>query len=103
MIVSLARTPRAVDLMFLLLFPVADGGQLYALASVARKFRKSKMTAALRNASDGVELHHYRRRLTSPGRRRKGRAWVQFSELDFVIAEIGHVGRLPHLAALLAT
>jgi mannitol/fructose-specific phosphotransferase system IIA component (Ntr-type) len=57
-IVSLARTPRAVDLVFLLLLPVADGGRLNALASVARKLRKSETTAALRNASDGVELHH---------------------------------------------
>ncbi|MFL5068580.1 MAG: hypothetical protein ACJ8D9_03220 [Xanthobacteraceae bacterium] len=57
-IVSLARTPRAVDLVFLLLLPVADGGRLNALASVARKLRKSETTAALPNASDGVELHH---------------------------------------------
>jgi nitrogen PTS system EIIA component len=48
---------KPVDLVFLLLLPVADGGQLNALARVARKLRKSETAAALRNASDRAELY----------------------------------------------
>jgi len=49
-----------VDIVFLLLLPeaAAAGDQLGALASIARKLRKPEVTAALRSAKDGAEMHH---------------------------------------------
>jgi nitrogen PTS system EIIA component len=47
-----------VDIVFLLLLPEApDGEQLGALASIARKLRKPEITAALREARDGPQMH----------------------------------------------
>ena len=50
----------SVDIVFLLLLPeaAAAGDQLGALASIARKLRKPEVTAALRGAKDGAEMHH---------------------------------------------
>jgi nitrogen PTS system EIIA component len=45
---------KPVDLVFLLLLPdVAEGDQLNALASVARRLRDAKTSSAIREASDG--------------------------------------------------
>lgn len=49
---------KPVDIVFLLLLPEADGGgQLGALASVARRLRDPVVTAALRHARDGAEMY----------------------------------------------
>jgi nitrogen PTS system EIIA component len=49
---------KPVDLVFLLLLPTkADGEQLNALASVARKLRNPETTASVRRARDGTEAH----------------------------------------------
>jgi PTS system nitrogen regulatory IIA component len=48
---------KPIDIVFLLLLPEsAKGEQLSALACVARKFRSSALTAALRNAREAAEI-----------------------------------------------
>jgi PTS system nitrogen regulatory IIA component len=48
---------KPIDIVFLLLLPEsAKGEQLSALACVARKFRSSAVTAALRNAREAAEI-----------------------------------------------
>jgi nitrogen PTS system EIIA component len=49
---------KPVDTVFLLLLPeAADGEQLGALASIARKLRDPAITAALRRARDSAEMY----------------------------------------------
>ena len=48
---------KPVDLVFLLLLPVAASEQLNALASVARKLRDPSTLRRLRAATDGGELY----------------------------------------------
>ena len=46
-----------VDLVFLLLLPLSQGGELTALAAVARKLRDAATAARLRGAADRVEMY----------------------------------------------
>ena len=49
---------QPVDIVFLLLLPsTAQGEQLTALASVARRLRDAQVTADLRDAADGAALY----------------------------------------------
>jgi PTS system nitrogen regulatory IIA component len=48
---------RPVDLVFLLLLPAAEGDQLNALASVARKLRTPEDLVRMRNARSQAELY----------------------------------------------
>ncbi len=49
---------KPVDLVFPLLLPESvEGGQLSALALIARKLRDSAIAAALRRASDSAEIY----------------------------------------------
>ena len=49
---------KPVDIVFLLLLPsTAQGEQLTALASVARRLRDAQVTADLRDAADGAALY----------------------------------------------
>ena len=49
---------RPVDLVFLLLLPIGDGGEnLNALACVARKLRDPDSAKALRGARDAASLY----------------------------------------------
>jgi nitrogen PTS system EIIA component len=49
---------KPVDTVFLLLLPeAADGGQLSALASIARKLRNPTITTALRGVRDCAEMY----------------------------------------------
>jgi len=48
---------QLVDIVFLLLLPVAEGEQLNALAAVARKLRNPDTTRDLRRAADSAGLH----------------------------------------------
>ena len=49
---------KPVDIVFLLLLPsAAQGEQLTALASVARRLRDAQVTADLRDAADGAALY----------------------------------------------
>ncbi len=47
----------AVDLVFLLLLPAADGGPLHALACVSRRLRDPDVTATVRGARDAAGLY----------------------------------------------
>jgi PTS system nitrogen regulatory IIA component len=50
---------RTVDIVFLLLAPIApEGDQLNALACIARKLRDPAVTSDIRKAKDGVALYH---------------------------------------------
>jgi len=46
-----------VDLVFLLLLPLSQGGELTALAAVARKLRDAATAARLRGAADRAEVY----------------------------------------------
>jgi len=48
---------QLVDIVFLLLLPVAEGEQLNALAAVARKLRNPDTIRDLRRAADSAGLH----------------------------------------------
>ena len=49
---------KPVDLVFLLLLPdLAEGDQLNALASVARKLRDANIASSIRSARDASEAH----------------------------------------------
>ena len=55
---------QLVDIVFLLLLPVAEGEQLNALAAVARKLRNPDTIRDLRRAADNAGLH---RAMTAEG------------------------------------